>query len=339
MPSRIGIIVKYILFEIFLSFCKKCADMQKKNCDLILALDLPDKESALEMLGTLKGSLRWVKIGLQMYVRYGADFVREVSDMDFKIFLDLKLHDIPNTVASAIKSLRSLPVDMLTIHTSGGREMMKYALDAARETNPDLLLLGVTVLTSFNAEGLRETGVGLPPEKQVELLARLAVDSSLKGLVCSPLEVEPLRRALPGDVKLVTPGIRPAGASSDEQKRVMTPAMAAAAGSDVMLYGTRLGYLERYDISVRKTCTFIDSRRTLELDTLAVPDNILVALGRIGHFAYRCRLACCSQSLGHIRSKACDDVGSRLYRIRIRRDAAGRSRSPLERHEVDAAAA
>ena len=172
MPSRIGIIVKYILFEIFLSFCKKCADMQKKNCDLILALDLPDKESALEMLGTLKGSLRWVKIGLQMYVRYGADFVREVSDMDFKIFLDLKLHDIPNTVASAIKSLRSLPVDMLTIHTSGGREMMKYALDAARETNPDLLLLGVTVLTSFNAEGLRETGVGLPPEKQVELLAR-----------------------------------------------------------------------------------------------------------------------------------------------------------------------
>ena len=237
MPSRIGIIVKYILFEIFLSFCKKCADMQKKNCDLILALDLPDKESALEMLGTLKGSLRWVKIGLQMYVRYGADFVREVSDMDFKIFLDLKLHDIPNTVASAIKSLRSLPVDMLTIHTSGGREMMKYALDAARETNPDLLLLGVTVLTSFNAEGLRETGVGLPPEKQVELLARLAVDSGLKGLVCSPLEVEPLRRALPRDVKLVTPGIRPAGASSDEQKRVMTPAMAAAAGSDFIVVG------------------------------------------------------------------------------------------------------
>ena len=106
-------------------------DMQKKNCDLILALDLPDKESALEMLGTLKGSLRWVKIGLQMYVRYGADFVREVSDMDFKIFLDLKLHDIPNTVASAIKSLRSLPVDMLTIHTSGGREMMISVMAAS----------------------------------------------------------------------------------------------------------------------------------------------------------------------------------------------------------------
>ena len=91
MPSRIGIIVKYILFEIFLSFCKKCADMQKKNCDLILALDLPDKESALEMLGTLKGSLRWVKIGLQMYVRYGADFVREVSDMDFKMFATARI--------------------------------------------------------------------------------------------------------------------------------------------------------------------------------------------------------------------------------------------------------
>ena len=99
------------------------------------------------------------------------------------------------------------------------------------------LLLGVTVLTSFNAQGLAETGVALPPQKQVELLARLAVDSGLKGLVCSPLEVEPLRGALPADVKLVTPGIRPAGASADEQKRVMTPAMAAAAGSNFIVVG------------------------------------------------------------------------------------------------------
>ncbi|MFR6033975.1 MAG: orotidine 5'-phosphate decarboxylase / HUMPS family protein [Bacilli bacterium] len=109
--------------------------MQKKNCDLIWALDLSDKESALEMLGTLKGSLRWVKIGLQMYVRYGADFVREVSDMDFKIYFGFEASRYSKYRGVGNKSLRSLPVDMLTIHTSGGREMMKYALDAARETN------------------------------------------------------------------------------------------------------------------------------------------------------------------------------------------------------------
>jgi len=211
--------------------------MSKQDCKLILALDLPDRQTALEMLKKLKGSLEWVKIGLQMYVRYGADFVREVSDMGFKIFLDLKLHDIPNTVASAVKSLRGLPVDMLTIHTCGGREMMKYALEAANEINPNLLILGVTVLTSFNDEGLAETGVTLPPAKQVELLAKLAADSGLNGLVCSPLEIESLRKILPENVKLVTPGIRPAGASADEQKRIMTPSMAARAGSNFIVVG------------------------------------------------------------------------------------------------------
>ena len=203
----------------------------------MLALDLPDRAAALDMLAKLRGNLEWVKIGLQMYLAYGRDFVKEVADMGFEVFLDLKLYDIPNTVASAVKSLKGLPVSMLTIHTSGGREMMAAAVAAAKETNPDLLLLGVTVLTSFDADGLAETGVAKAPSEQVELLAKLAVDSGMKGLVCSPLEIEMLRKILPPDIKLITPGIRHAGSSADEQKRVMTPELAAQAGSSFIVVG------------------------------------------------------------------------------------------------------
>lgn len=203
----------------------------------MLALDLPDKNAALDMLGKLRGNLEWVKIGLQMYLAYGRDFVNEVASMGFKVFLDLKLYDIPNTVASAVKSLKGLPISMLTIHTSGGREMMSAAVAAAKETNPDMLLLGVTVLTSFDAGGLAETGVAKAPSEQVELLAKLAVDSGMRGLVCSPLEIERLRKIIPQEVKLITPGIRPAGSSTDEQKRVMTPSLAAEAGSDFIVVG------------------------------------------------------------------------------------------------------
>ncbi len=203
----------------------------------MLALDIPDKNAALDMLGKLRGNLEWVKIGLQMYLAYGRDFVNEVASMGFKVFLDLKLYDIPNTVASAVKSLKGLPVSMLTIHTSGGREMMSAAVAAAKETNPDMLLLGVTVLTSFDADGLAETGVAKAPAEQVELLAKLAVDSGMRGLVCSPLEIERLRKIIPQEVKLITPGIRPAGSSTDEQKRVMTPSLAAEAGSDFIVVG------------------------------------------------------------------------------------------------------
>ena len=136
----------------------KKKNMSKRDCKLILALDLPDRESALKILDGLRGKLEWVKIGLQMYLKYGADFVREVSGMGFKIFLDLKLFDIPNTVASAVESVSALPVSMLTIHASGGREMMRMAVESAAERNPELLILGVTVLTSFDADSLAETG-------------------------------------------------------------------------------------------------------------------------------------------------------------------------------------
>lgn len=230
----------------------KKKNMSKRDCKLILALDLPDRESALKILDELRGKLEWVKIGLQMYLKYGADFVREVSGMGFKIFLDLKLFDIPNTVASAVESVSVLPVSMLTIHASGGREMMRRAVESAAEHNPELLILGVTVLTSFDADSLAETGVELEPEWQVEKLAKLAVDSGLKGIVCSPLEIEGLRSILPEDTVLVTPGVRPSGSSADEQKRIMTPADAARAGSDFIVVGRPILKAENPAFAVSK---------------------------------------------------------------------------------------
>jgi orotidine-5'-phosphate decarboxylase len=208
------------------------------SCDLILALDVPTREEAAPILRQLRGHLRWVKLGLQMFTAYGPNYVREVAGMGFDIFLDLKLHDIPNTVGKAVESLGPLPIKMLTLHTSGGGEMMRFAAAAQQKTNPDLLLLGVTVLTSTDAAGLHEIGVTASPADQVARLGQLAVNSGLRGLVCSPLEVELLRRTLPASTQLVTPGIRPAGeAGGDDQKRVMSPADAARAGSSYIVVG------------------------------------------------------------------------------------------------------
>ncbi|HET7537820.1 MAG TPA: orotidine-5'-phosphate decarboxylase [Candidatus Didemnitutus sp.] len=205
---------------------------------MILALDVPTREEAAPILRQLRGHLKWVKIGLQMFTAYGPNYVREVAGMGFSIFLDLKLHDIPNTVGKAVESLGPLPIQMLTLHTAGGGEMMRAAVAAQQKTNPNLLLLGVTVLTSMDAAGLNEIGVAAAPADQVSRLGKLAADSGIRGLVCSPLEVNLLRRALPADMKLVTPGIRPASeAGGDDQKRVMTPADAARAGSTHIVVG------------------------------------------------------------------------------------------------------
>ncbi len=207
-------------------------------CDLILALDVPTREAAAPILRQLRGQLRWVKIGLQLFTTYGPNYVREVAGMGFNVFLDLKLHDIPNTVAKAVESLAPLPIQMLTLHTAGGSEMMRAALAAQQKHNPKLLLLGVTVLTSMDSAGLQEIGVTSPSPEQVARLGKLAADSGLRGLVCSPLEVELLRARLPADMQLITPGIRPASeAGSDDQKRVMTPGDAARAGSTFIVVG------------------------------------------------------------------------------------------------------
>jgi orotidine-5'-phosphate decarboxylase len=179
-----------------------------------------------------------VKIGLQMFTACGPDCVREVADHGFQVFLDLKLHDIPHTVAKAVESLAPLPIGMLTLHTSGGREMMTAARVVQQQTRPDLLLLGVTVLTSMDTAALAEIGVPGAPDAQVARLARLATHAGLRGLVCSPLEVSLLREQLPPDVQLITPGIRPAGETrNDDQKRTLTPAEAAQIGANYIVVG------------------------------------------------------------------------------------------------------
>lgn len=206
-------------------------------CDLILVLDAQSPAAVMPTLRQLQGTVKWAKIGLEMFTACGPDCVREVADLGFNIFLDLKLHDIPNTVAKSVQSVSRLPIKMLTIHTAGGREMMEWSAKAQRDHAPDLRLLGVTVLTSMSATGLNETGVSDAPEQQVLRLGRLAIDSGLRGLVCSPLEIAPLRATLPADVTLVTPGIRPAGSAAEDQTRIMTPGQAAQSGASFLVVG------------------------------------------------------------------------------------------------------
>jgi orotidine-5'-phosphate decarboxylase len=207
-------------------------------CDLILVLDAPSPREVAPVLTHLRGRVRWAKIGLEMFTACGPDCVREVAGMGFDIFLDLKLYDIPNTVARAVESAARLPIKMLTLHTAGGREMIRRAVKAQQQTAPQLLLLGVTVLTSLGENDLREIGADANAEAQVMRLAQLGVDCGLGGLVCSPLELKSLRAQLPPSVKLITPGIRPAGGgANDDQARVMTPAEAARAGADFIVVG------------------------------------------------------------------------------------------------------
>jgi orotidine-5'-phosphate decarboxylase len=206
-------------------------------CDLILVLDAQSPRDIRPALLQLQGTVRWAKVGLEMYTACGPDCVREIADLGYNVFLDLKLHDIPNTVAKAVESASKLPVKMLTLHTCGGREMMQWAAKAQQQFAPELLLLGVTVLTSMSAPGLAETGVAGTPEQQVVRLGQLAAASGLRGLVCSPLEIAPLRAVLPPSVALVTPGIRPRDAKADDQTRIMTPGDAAKAGANFIVVG------------------------------------------------------------------------------------------------------
>ena len=207
------------------------------KCDLILALDLPDEEHALRLLDRIGNDLRWVKIGLQLFTRHGPRIVEQVAERGFKVFLDLKLHDIPNTVGSAVASLCGLPIDLLTVHASGGSEMMRAAEAARTAGRPSMTLLGVTVLTSMDEDILAEIGVRAKPAKQVSRLAGLARGAGIGGLVCSPHELPELRKQFGQDPVIVTPGVRPLGAEANDQKRIMTPADAAKAGASYIVVG------------------------------------------------------------------------------------------------------
>ena len=206
------------------------------NKPLIIALDFADSRAALDLLGKLDPAICRVKIGKEMFTRYGPDLVKQVGKAGFEIFLDLKFHDIPNTVAGAVAAAADLGVWMVNVHAGGGRVMMEAARSALGD-NPSTLLIAVTVLTSMSAQDLVETGVEATPESHVVRLATLARDSGMHGVVCSAREIMLLRRQLGNEFLLVTPGIRPAGDSAGDQKRTETPASAIAMGSDYLVIG------------------------------------------------------------------------------------------------------
>jgi orotidine-5'-phosphate decarboxylase len=203
---------------------------------LIVALDFPDAAAALSCADQLAGSVSWFKVGLELYLAAGDNVVRELKRRGHSVFLDLKLHDIPNTAASAVRSLARLEPDLLTVHAAGGRAMLSAAAEAARSLPHPPRLLAVTVLTSMDTAALAETGVSATPVEQVLRLARLAADCGIDGMVCSPAEAAALHSALPKAL-LVTPGIRPAGADAGDQKRIATPQFALAAGASMLVIG------------------------------------------------------------------------------------------------------
>ena len=218
-----------------------CASVAIKN-PIIVALDVPSAESALKLVEQVAPAVGAFKIGKELFVSAGPDIVKRVRATGASVFLDLKYHDIPNTVAKAVTAATRLDVQMLTIHTSGGGEMMRAAEKSAQETAksfgmPVPLVLGVTVLTSSDSNTLAEIGCETNVGHQVERLAALAVKSGLRGLVCSPSEIADLRQILPPHIQLVTPGIRTGAEKSDDQKRTLTPREAIQAGASWLVIG------------------------------------------------------------------------------------------------------
>ncbi len=210
--------------------------MMQPDRRLIVALDTVEIVRARDWADAVAPHAGLLKLGLEFFLANGADGVRAVSGAP--IFLDLKLHDIPNTVAGAVRAVLPLRPRMLTIHAAGGAAMIQAAHQAASAAGPDRpMILAVTVLTSLAQSDLFATGIQAAPTDQVLRLARLATGAGADGLVCSPLEVATLREALGPEVRLIVPGIRPAGAAAGDQARTMTPAQAVAAGADWIVVG------------------------------------------------------------------------------------------------------
>jgi orotidine-5'-phosphate decarboxylase len=209
-----------------------------KKHKLIVALDVPTLAQAQKLVETLKDTVEYFKVGKELFTSEGPAVVQMVHDHGAKVFLDLKFHDIPNTVAAAVRAAAKLGVWMVNVHASGGAAMMKEAAQAAAAAPKPPLVIGVTVLTSMNEEGLKEIGVaGSAVGEQVVRLARLAKSSGLSGVVASAQEATMLRRSFGKDFLIVTPGVRPAGAAVGDQKRVLTPKDAIAAGADCLVVG------------------------------------------------------------------------------------------------------
>jgi orotidine-5'-phosphate decarboxylase len=209
---------------------------------ILIPLDVPTSEKAIELAKVLSPHVGGFKVGLELFTHGGKEVVQDIKQFGKELFLDLKFHDIPNTVAKAVANATRLNVDWLTIHCSGGPEMVKAAENAAQETAATLgikapVVLGVTVLTSMNQDQLTATGVKDALEDQVARLAEMAVSNGLRGLVCSPLELPRLRSILPDSIHLVTPGIRAKSDAMGDQKRTLGPKEAMDAGASRLVIG------------------------------------------------------------------------------------------------------
>jgi orotidine-5'-phosphate decarboxylase len=199
---------------------------------IIVALDVPTEEAALKLVTDLQSQIRFFKVGLQLYTAAGAGIIGGINFLS-KVFLDLKLHDIPNTVGSAVEAASKHSVEMLTIHLSGGAEMIR----SATKRKGQMSILGVTVLTSANEQTLRETGVSEKIDQQVLRLAKLGIENGVDGIVASTHEIRALRAEFGDKIKLVVPGVRPSWAEAGDQKRTMTPREAIDVGADYLVVG------------------------------------------------------------------------------------------------------
>ncbi len=200
---------------------------------LMVALDMDEGDEAVRLAGEIGQDVAALKVGSQLFTRYGPDLVHQITGSGGRVFLDLKYHDIPNTVSKAVRGAVKMGVSWLTVHASGGSEMIQAAKDAAEDAG----VLAVTVLTSLDSEAMGQIGWGGEVRDQVIRLATMAREAGADGIVCSALEVSSLRSVLDDGCVLVTPGIRPVGASTDDQARVATPASAVADGADYLVVG------------------------------------------------------------------------------------------------------
>ncbi len=208
---------------------------------IIIALDTNNKNQALNLIKKLK-NVRTFKIGLELFISEGPLMIQEIHKLGKRVFLDLKLHDIPNTVSGAVRSALKHEIKMMTLHASGGREMMKKAVEEAKELSEKTgvqkpFLLAVTVLTSLKNQELRQIGIKTSTNDQVLSLAHLAKDAGMDGLVCSPKETKMVKKEIGSDFLIINPGIRPLWAPRNDQKRVTTPSQAIENGADFLVIG------------------------------------------------------------------------------------------------------
>jgi len=204
---------------------------------LIVALDYPSGEAALDLVDRLEKRVHWFKVGLELFLATGPSIVDVLRNRGFHVFVDLKLHDIPNTVAGAVHSLTACGASMLTVHASGGRPMLTAAVEAAAHEHHGPVVLAVTLLTSVDSQQLWEVGVSETPDAEVLRLTKLAHSAGVGGMVCSPKECAHLRGYLGPYRPLVVPGIRPIGAAADDQSRIATPSVALHDGATFLVVG------------------------------------------------------------------------------------------------------